>query len=112
VAATDSTWAEFDRKWDRMLKERSPVAPYIHMIKLMGQKIRLSASMGEPAKEAPPHQRCHCALSQIDKDKFRCFDFMNVSAIDRVALDGEYYPPTRINTCRSFWRNDGQSVLE
>jgi hypothetical protein len=30
-AAPDKSWEGFDRTWDRMLHERYPIAPYIHM---------------------------------------------------------------------------------
>jgi hypothetical protein len=34
-AAPDAVWAEFDDRWNTMLKERYPIAPYIHMIEML-----------------------------------------------------------------------------
>ena len=31
IVATDVVWANFQKKWMQMLRERCPVAPYIHM---------------------------------------------------------------------------------
>jgi hypothetical protein len=36
--ATDSFWSNFETKWNRMLVERYPKAPYIHMIELLSRK--------------------------------------------------------------------------
>lgn len=33
--ATDETWAVFQRQWETMLRERYPIAPYIHMTDLI-----------------------------------------------------------------------------
>jgi hypothetical protein len=34
--APDAVWAKFDTKWQAMLRDRYPIAPYIHMNELMG----------------------------------------------------------------------------
>jgi len=64
------------------------------MIKLMGHKDPFERINGwNLQKKRRLISDAIAALSQIDKDKFRWFRCsMNVSAIDRVALDGEYYP--------------------
>lgn len=31
VASTDNAWNGFNKRWDHMLKNRYPIAPYIHM---------------------------------------------------------------------------------
>lgn len=38
IAGTDELWAKFDHEWSKMLKSRYPVAPYIHMIELLGHE--------------------------------------------------------------------------
>ena len=35
VMATDAVWGSFDESWIRMLAERYPRAPYIHMNELV-----------------------------------------------------------------------------
>jgi hypothetical protein len=35
IAATDNAWSEFEGHWHTMLRNRYPIAPYIHMIELM-----------------------------------------------------------------------------
>ena len=33
--ATDRTWAKFQKQWEAMLRDRYPIAPYLHMMDLM-----------------------------------------------------------------------------
>jgi hypothetical protein len=92
VAATDSTWADFDTEWNRMLSERYPVAPYIHMIELMGHNDPFDYGWDRTMKRQLISDAI-VALSQMDKDEFRWFRFsINENAIGRLLQQGEYAP--------------------
>jgi hypothetical protein len=94
VAATDSAWADFDIKWNRMLRERYPVAPYIHMIEVMDHNDPFDQKNGWDLPKKPQLiSDAIVILSQMDKDEFRWFRCsINESAVDRIARDGEYFP--------------------
>jgi hypothetical protein len=71
ISGTDGIWAEFDERWDRMLKNRYPIAPYIHMIEVLDHKDPFEPITGwdEDRKKALIHDAI-VLLSQMDKKGF------------------------------------------
>jgi hypothetical protein len=94
VAATDSVWAEFDNKWNLMLRERYPVAPYIHMIELLDHESPFDRVNGwTREKKRKLIADAIVVLSQMDKGNFRWFRFsLNTTAIQRAYLEGHVVP--------------------
>jgi hypothetical protein len=91
IAGTDEVWAEFDQKWDKMLKSRYPMAPYIHMIKVLDNKDPFDSLAGwdEDRKKALI-QDAIVLLSQMDKAGFRmAWSAINESARRRWERQGE-----------------------
>ena len=112
VAATDSAWAEFDLKWNRMLKERYPVAPYIHMIDVMGHDDPFDYGWDRQKKRQLISDAI-VVLSQMDKLEFRWFR----CSINQTAMIGFRISENmclRIPQTSRFdtRRIDGYSVLE
>lgn len=68
IAATDAVWADFDGKWKKMLASRYPVAPYIHMIELMGHDDPFELAVGwDFSKKEKLVDDAIVLLSQMDK---------------------------------------------
>jgi hypothetical protein len=124
VAATDAAWNDFDTKWNRMLKERYPVAPYIHMIELTGHESPFDVTNGwSLSKKRQLIEDAIVILSQMDKNEFRWFRCsVNQSAVDRLYRRGEYVPLDPHKHCalvlaemmvNSYWRNcpDPESIF-
>ena len=89
--AKDGFWRHFNTQWDRMLRERYPVAPYVHMYQL---------ASGSPPFESGPNgwtkakveQLIHDALGILqvqDKEVFRSvICSVNVAAHARLVDEG------------------------
>jgi hypothetical protein len=89
IAATDAAWSEFDRRWSKMLSSRYPIAPYIHMIKVLDDKDPFEPCVGwEYVKKQALIQDAVMLLSQMDKAGFMmAWSSINESA--RVRLESE-----------------------
>ena len=94
VAATDAAWGDFDQRWSRMLRERYPVAPYVHMIEVMGHDDPFTSVNGwDLAKKRQLILDAIIALSQMDKNEFRWFRIsINEGAVRRLFREGEAVP--------------------
>lgn len=94
VAATDTAWADFDSKWHRMLGERYPKAPYVHMIEILDHEPPFDRPNGwnlQKKRELVSH--AIVALSQMDKNEFRWFRCsLNATAVKRLYLDKHIVP--------------------
>ncbi|MGA3031998.1 MAG: DUF3800 domain-containing protein [Terracidiphilus sp.] len=91
VTGSDDVWAEFDRQWDKMLKSRYPVAPYIHMIQVLDDKDPFERIIGwsEDNKKALIHDAI-VLLSHMDKAGFSMvWSTINESARRRWKQHGE-----------------------
>jgi hypothetical protein len=94
VAATDAVWADFDLKWNRMLRERYPMAPYIHMIELLDHNSPFDRVNGwTREKKRQLISDAIVVLSQMHKQEFRWFRCsLNTSAIERLFMQGKVVP--------------------
>lgn len=91
VAATDHTWTDFETKWSRMLIERYPVAPYVHMTELLGSDDPFERSVGwTREKKVKLIEDAIVVLSQVNKDEFMWFRCsINKTAVNRLFEQGE-----------------------
>lgn len=94
IAATDSVWAEFDRRWSKMLSSRYPIAPYIHMIELLGNDDPFETHVGwDFDKKKQLVQDAIVLLSQMNKSEFRMtWCSINESARTRLVKEGLSVP--------------------
>lgn len=76
VAAEESVWNAFERDWDRILKDRRPIAPYLHMneVAYFGGRGPFKNENGwtDEKRTALVHD-CLAYFAQLDKTKFRAF---------------------------------------
>jgi hypothetical protein len=90
-ATSDAAWKVFNDKWDRMLKERYPVAPYIHMWEIYSGTDpfeRGAAGWDETLIGALVFDALNL-LQQMDKEQFRSFVCsVNLSGRDRLISEG------------------------
>jgi hypothetical protein len=91
VAGTEKVWRDFDLKWNRMLGERYPRAPYIHMSELLGRDDPFDSVNGWTTdKKRQLIADAITVLSQIDKNEFRLFRYsINETAIERLLQSKE-----------------------
>jgi hypothetical protein len=101
IAATDSVWAEFDDKWNRMLKARYPIAPYIHMIELLDGEDPFETSAGwEFCKKQDLIQDAITLLSNMNKAEFHMvWSSINDSERIRIQQNGHNVPPDPFLVC-------------
>jgi len=72
IAGTDAVWAEFDHRWAKMLADRYPIAPYIHMIELLDDKDPFESLVGwDEEKKRQLVQDAIVLLSKMNKAGFR-----------------------------------------
>ena len=92
IAATDAVWAEFDKRWAKMLSSRYPIAPYIHMIEVLDDKDPFEPHVGwELCKKQTLIQDALVLLSQMNKAEFMmAWSSINESA--RVRLENQGLP--------------------
>lgn len=90
IAGTDSLWADFDRKWDKMLKSRYPIAPFIHMIELMNDEDPFEPAVGWTSENKSQLIGDAIELmSQMKKAEFRmAWSSINESALTRLRQEG------------------------
>jgi hypothetical protein len=98
VAGTDAVWANFEERWKRMLAERYPVAPYIHMIELLGHDDPFESHVGwDIDKKHELVRDAVVLLSQMDKAGFKmAWSSINESARLRAEIDGIRVPKSAI----------------
>jgi hypothetical protein len=99
IAATDAAWDDFENRWERMLRERYPIAPYIHMIALMKpSKVFDSPEWTDEKIEALIGDGID-VLNQVDKSEFRMYTCsFNLSARERIIAENASLPDPII-TC-------------
>jgi hypothetical protein len=76
VAAEESVWLGFERDWERILKNRQPIAPYLHMNEIapVGGRGPFKDENGwTDEKRATLVGDCLAYSSRLDKDRFRSF---------------------------------------
>jgi hypothetical protein len=90
VAGTDEVWARFDEKWDKLLKNRYPIAPYIHMIEVLDDKDPFDSLTGwDECRKKALIDDAIVLLSQMDKAGFRmAWSSINESARRRWEAQG------------------------
>lgn len=90
IAATDSAWAQFDERWTKMLANRYPVAPYIHMIELLSDNDPFEPIVGwEFCNKQALIQDAVVLLSQVNKQEFvMAWSTINESARLRHEAEG------------------------
>lgn len=99
MVASDSIWAEFQNRWDAMLRSRYPIAPFIHMTDLInsidpferaagwteGKKRQLVYDAGEVLRSIPGNQLCavYCTVNLSARERLvaKGFDLGDPAAI-------------------------------
>lgn len=101
IAATDSVWAEFDQRWQKMLRARYPVAPYIHMIEILNGEDPFESLVGwDDCKKQSLVQDAITLLSQMNKLEFRMvWCSINESARQRLQREGIAVPESPVVHC-------------
>ena len=95
IAATDSVWADFDIQWSRMLARRYPIAPYIHMVELLGGRDPFEPHVGwDICKKQELIQDAIILLSHMNKAEVKMvWCSINNSARVRLQHEGISVPP-------------------
>ena len=91
VAATDQMWAEFNVKWHRMLSERYPVAPFVHMWQIYSgaDPFEWGAAGWSQEKVNRLVFSAVDILQQMDKSSFFTFVCsVNLSGRERLVREG------------------------
>jgi hypothetical protein len=89
IAATDSVWADLETRWEKMLCSRYPVAPYVHMIELLGHEDPFEEAAGWTLeKKHDLVQDALILLSHINKAEFRMV-WSSINESERIRLEGE-----------------------
>jgi len=88
--AADSVWRNFDEKWRRMLTERYPVAPFLHMWQLVSGTDPFERRAGWTEEKVSALITDAIDLFQdLDHRVFRSFTCMvNLSAYERLRKEG------------------------
>jgi hypothetical protein len=88
--AADSVWRTFDEKWRRMLTERYPVAPFLHMWQLISGTDPFERRAGwTEEKISTLITDAIDLLQNLDHSVFRSFTCMvNLSAYERLREEG------------------------
>jgi hypothetical protein len=120
-AASDAMWHKFNDRWRRVLWERYPIAPYLHMTHLLSGKDPFIRGVGGWSEEAQSKliRDSVFMLQQLDKREVffsRCS--VNVSARARLVAQG-HPVPDEIELCRDLcvgaicqWRYLHQGKLD
>jgi hypothetical protein len=90
LIASEDLWAAFDGSWRAMLRNRYPLAPYLHMYQMMAGKDPFERVNGwtEPKVKALVFDAVQL-LSQIDKTAFRSFICtIDLEAYGRLVTEG------------------------
>lgn len=93
--APDSFWGRFQGPWERMLRERYPVAPYIHMIELLSRDdpFEWGVAGWDKTKIDKLILDAVDTLQQMDKREFCSFICsIDVSARGRLVSEGYNIP--------------------
>lgn len=81
VAAEDSVWTDFESDWSRILKARSPIAPYLHMADLASGRGPFVDEQGwDDDKRQQLITDCVMYSQTLDKKTFRTF----ICSVDMV----------------------------
>jgi hypothetical protein len=101
VAGTDAVWAEFDKRWSKMLASRYPIAPYIHMIEILDDEDPFEPLVGwDFSKKHSLIQDAIVLLSQMDKAGFvMAWSSINESARLRAQKEGVRVPESASIHC-------------
>lgn len=97
--APDRFWRQFDDQWRRMLWERYPIAPYIHVVARMGPFAWRATGWDHEKQSALVFDAVNLLQTQ-DKQTFlypRCS--LNVSGKERLVHEG-YRIPDQVEICR------------
>jgi hypothetical protein len=74
VAADESVWRQFEPEWDRILKDRDPVAPYLHMNEVASGAGAFRNKDGwNDTKRESLVRDCLMYAQKLDKQLFRTF---------------------------------------
>jgi hypothetical protein len=103
ITGTDTVWAEFEARWKTMLEQRYPIAPYIHMIELLGDEDPFEPLVGwDVDNKRQLIQDAVVLLSQMNKAGFRmAWCSINESARLRAEIDGVRVPESSTLFCAS-----------
>lgn len=89
--ASDAFWVDFQLKWERMLQERYPMAPWLHMWELLGHEdpfTRINGWTDDKISELVVDGALGL-LQSLDKKAFRAFVYsIDVTAHARLGVEG------------------------
>lgn len=88
--ANDAIWGDFQKAWDRMLRERYPIAPWLHMSEMLAHEDPFQIVNGWTDEKIERFVFDALNLLQnVDKYKFRSFVYsFDVAARKRLLLEG------------------------
>jgi Protein of unknown function (DUF3800) len=103
VATTDEIWGQFESEWDKILKEHSPSATYVHMRELAFQVEGFDEKLGWTIDIAfQLANKCLALMSWQDKTRFKMF----YCAVDLVAhqrlIAENYVIPSPVDLCNTY----------
>lgn len=102
-AAPDELWANFETEWDRILKNHSPKANYVHMKEINTLTKGFAPCFGWNQQNAfGLAGACLAYMSRIDKERFRMFHCtVDIGAWHKLIGEG-YGIPEPIEMCNEF----------
>ena len=94
VAATDAAWGSFDEDWRKILANREPKAPYVHMRELVPLAKPFLAELGWDEHKADRLvTNCLMYAQHLDKKKFRTFTCtVDLEAYNAIIARGDKLP--------------------
>jgi hypothetical protein len=97
-AAKDETWRGFDRFWQQMLRERYPIAPYIHMWEIISGKDPFERKAGWTREKINILISDAVEMLNSRRDRLRSFSCrVNLSARERIINEGHsVYDPMKL----------------
>lgn len=74
VAADDPIWVGFEEEWGKILQNRDPIAPYLHMNEINSKRGAFTDEKGWTDElRGKLIMECAAFASRLDKNKFRTF---------------------------------------
>ena len=99
--ATDAVWGAFQKKWEAMLRNRYPIAPYVHMYEMVSNTDPFERVVGwtEDKISQLVWDSLHL-LQDLDKHDFRSFAYsIDLAARKKLLAEGyEIHDPYAICT--------------
>lgn len=106
VAALEFVWSSFEEEWKRILLDRDPPAPYLHMRELVSLQGAFSAEKGwDVAKQSKLIWDCMMYVQHLHKEDFRTFTCTIDMSEYRAKIAAGYPLPSPYHIC-SRWCPD------